>query len=389
MKLSHSKLGTILHCPMSYYLSYHLGIRKKEEKTAFAIGSAVHWGIERSEEDLTNYFAEHGGFGKRESYGRDQLLSEAMVHGYLKHEDDILKQLLTDPATGKQLEILEKTHELWVEAKLKSRLSHVEYHNFVGIVDLLILTDKGFVIVDYKTSSMQPDWDSYLEQLYRYMFLIQDMFPEIPIIKLAIINIRKTGIRQKKTENTEQFFNRLKFEYDLNDENYVNYHEYLPSEFNASLMSLYFENLTDMSDFAQTICDTENFYINFPGAKGQYGKGDYWDIFYQTPGAEVLYKINDETLAFDDFGNAYIAKSRDCVAIDMHVINRSANLMNSYKRFKSVLLQEVAYSGTVDTSNDVDIEKLKTTVFNVIKENMIFDDELLDLYFETYLFEKK
>ena len=41
---------------------------------------------------------------------------------------------------------------------------------------------------------------------------------DIPVVKIAIINLRKTSIRQKKTENESQFLNRMKFEYDLNDD---------------------------------------------------------------------------------------------------------------------------------------------------------------------------
>ena len=142
MKLSHSKLSTILSCPMSYYLSYVMGISKKDTKPALAIGSAVHWGIEHNTEDLTDYWKDNGSFRSRDDYGRDQLLAEAMVHGYMKHKDEIFEQMLTDHETGDKLQLIEETHELYVTGKLKSKIKGVEFHDFVGIVDLLLLTDK-------------------------------------------------------------------------------------------------------------------------------------------------------------------------------------------------------------------------------------------------------
>ena len=58
MKLSHTKLQTILECPMTYFLNYKEGIKLKEEKSALAIGSAVHWGIEHNTDDLEEYYNE-------------------------------------------------------------------------------------------------------------------------------------------------------------------------------------------------------------------------------------------------------------------------------------------------------------------------------------------
>ena len=228
MRLSHSKLACILNCPMTYYLNYVQGIQTKVEKPALAIGSAVHWGIEHNTEDLTEYFKNNGTFKQGDNFTRDQLLAEAMVHGYLKHKDDIFEKMLKDPITGEKVEMLEEMHEIFLDAKLPSKLG--EEHKFVGIIDLLLLTDKGFILVDYKTSTYVPDWNNYLEQLYRYIFELKCNFPDTPILKIAIINVRKTGIRQKKNETEFEFLQRMKFEYDINDEEYVNYHEFLPED---------------------------------------------------------------------------------------------------------------------------------------------------------------
>lgn len=360
MKLSHSKLSCILSCPMTYYLTYIEGISKKVEKPALAIGSAVHWGIEHDTEDLTEYFG-----SADNAYTKEQMLSEAMVHGYLKHKDEIFASILTDPETGEKLELVNETHELYLNGKLKS--SAFDFHDFVGIVDLLLLTNKGFVIIDYKTSTYEPDWDNYLDQIYRYIFLLHSTYSDVPIVKVGIVNIRKTGIRQKKTENETEFLNRMKFEYELNDEHYVNYHEYPLITLDKERIRSYIENLSKMCDAAQVIADRKSWYINFSAANGTYGKSDFWDIFYHTPDAYLLYKISDSVW---DEDSKSIVNTRDCVPIDMMVIDHN-NVLNHYDKFKSIIKDE-----TIDDH-----------LFDRLKKSYICDDSLLNQYVDTFLHE--
>ncbi len=363
MKLSHSKLSTILSDPISYYLSYIQGISLKETKPALAIGSAVHWGIEHNTEDLSEYFKESGNFKQATGYTKEQLLSEAMVHGYLKHKDEIFEKILTDK-DGSKAELVEETHELYVTAKINSRVFADVIHDFVGIIDLLLLTDKGFVVIDYKTSTFEPDWNGYLDQIYRYIMLLKDAFPEVPIFKIGIINIRKSGIRQKRNESESEFLNRLKFEYDVNDENYVNYHEYLPEELDENLITNYIKNLKLMCDLAYEIENRHLFFINYGAQKNQYGKSQFYDIIYETENAELLYNISD--VIWNDEINDFVY-IRDCVKLDMDVIKYS-NCMNKYLLFK----HEIVENGLSDET----IEQ--------IKRNYRTDDELLNKYIETY-----
>lgn len=352
MNLSHTKLNCILSCPATYYLRYIQGITLAKTKPALAIGSAVHWGIEHNTEDLSGYY------GESHSYGRDEWLAESMVHGYLKHKDEIFEQILTD-RNGEKLELLSEEHELKILAKLKS-LKFAE-HDFLGIIDLLLLTDKGFVIIDYKTSTLVPDWDAYLEQIYRYIYLLRKEFPEMPVIKIGVINLRKTSIRQKKNESDEQFINRLKFEYDVNDENLINYHEFLSEDLNADLLNGYISNLSLMADMAQVVDESKCWFINFSNANAQYGKSDYWDIFYHTPDAHYLYKIRDKILTYED-GEIIEQTSRDCLPIDMMVLEHS-NVINHYSDYIRVL------------EEDGDFGKY------------IVDDELLKIYEQNHLIE--
>ena len=370
MKLSHSKLNQILTCPMSYYLNHIQGIEPRIKKSALNIGSAVHWGIEHNTTDLTEFFKEEGTFKQQDNYTKDWLLAESMIYGYLKHKDELFKQILTDPVTGEDLQLLEETHELFLSANLKS-YAYKEDHEFIGIIDLLLLTNKGWIIIDYKTSSQTPEWEKYLDQLYRYIFEIKQNFPDIPVLKIAIINLRKATIRQKKNENEDQFLQRLKFEYDLNDEDYINYHEYLQEDIDEKLLNNYISNLSKQADMAQLIDSNKMWYINFQNANGIYGKSEYYDIFYQTPGAEVLYTIKD--YIYDNESGSFVDR-RDCVAIDMKVIDHN-NVLNKYEIFKKELLA---------TSCDS-----KESFFEDLSKNYIVDTNLLNIYWKTYVKEKE
>ena len=367
MKLSHSKLNTILTCPMTYYLSYELGIRKKETKPALAIGSAVHWGIEHNTNDLSEYW----NIEKRniDNYTKEQLLAESMVYAYQKHKDELFEKLLTNPETGEKLELIEELHELYLNAELKS--THFsENHNFVGIIDLLLLTNKGFILVDYKTSSQIPNWDDYLDQLYRYIFELQSNFPDTPIVKIAIINLRKSSIRQKRNENQFEFLNHLKFKYEINDENLVNYHEFLPNIIDKVLLNNYIDNLSKMADTAQTIVDNKLRFINYGAAKA-YGGSEFYDIFYKTPNAELLYEISD--YIWNEDTQQFVDK-RDCLSIDMKVIDYD-NVLDKYSLFKELLLATSCQS--------------KEEFFTELSETYIVDINLLELYWTTFIKEKE
>lgn len=381
MRLSHSKLATLLSCPMTYYLSYVEGISKKETKSALAIGSAVHWGIEHDTEDLSEYYKEEGTFKQGDNYTRDQILAESMVHGYLKHKESLFKQLLTDPKTKEQVTLIDEMHELFLSGKLPSKL-HSLPHEFVGIIDLLLLTDKGFILIDYKTSSMVPDWDNYLDQIYRYIMLLETNFPDVPIYKIGIINIRKTGIRQKKNETEFEFTQRLRLEYELNDENYINYHEYLPEELDQNHIKDYIDNLSKMADAGETIVNNKMWFINYSAANGTYGKSDFWDIFYKTPDAHVLYKIkdrhwNEEIEAFEDF--------RDCRPLDMMVIDKT-NVMNHIEKFNEALSNFVEVNdinSKLQRGELKSLDDIRDTFYKYLNEYFICDKELLDLYWIT------
>ena len=367
MKLSHSKLNTILTCPMTYYLNYVQGIYSKYEKSALGIGSAVHWGIEHNTEELDEYYNSEGSFRQSLNYTTDHALAESMVHGYLGKKDDIIKEFLLDDETGETLDILEENHEITFTAPLKSKLFETP-HEFLGIIDLLIKTKKGYIVIDYKTSSQTPDWDKYLDQIYRYIFLLKHNYPDIPVYKIGIINLKKSSIRQRKNETEEEFIIRLKQEYDINNE-LINSHIYLPSTLDSQLINDYIENLTNMADTAQKIADEKLLFINFGNANGIYGKSEYYDIFYKTPDAYILYKIKD-SIYNEDTGE--IEEYRDCIPLDLETIDISKNILNHYKDFEPLFKQV-----------ELDIDAL----FKLLDfKKYIYDKDLIIKYINTYLF---
>lgn len=367
MRISHSKLNTILTCPMSYYLNYVQGISLKEKPTALSIGSAVHHGLEVGTADLDKYFKENGTFEQKTSYSQEQLLAECMLYGYFKHKDEIYDKILT--YDDEKLELIKEEHEFELYAPLPSKKGFS--NEFYGIIDLLLLTNKGFIILDYKTSSNEPNWDDYLEQIYRYVFLIKSNFPDVPILKIGIINLRKTQIRQKKSENEVEYRNRLKFEYEINDEKYINYHEFLRADLDEELLNLYINNLYNMCDAASITEQMKNWYINYTAANGQY-KSQYWNMFYKVPGAEAAYQIKD--IIVDNLTGEIKEGVRDCNEVDMRAIEVSQNdLLNHFKQYALVRV--------LNPKENSSFKKFKDNLKN---SKYVFDEGLIDNYEEIF-----
>lgn len=358
IRFSNSKLNLVLNCPMSYYLNYVKEISLKDKPTALALGSAVHYGLEIGDSNLDEYFKKNGNFEQRNCYSNEQLLAESMVNGYLKHKEEIFNDILT--YNGEKLNVVDEQHELELTASLPDTDD-----TFFGIIDLLLLTEKGFILLDYKTSSITPNWDEYIEQIYRYIFLLRENFPGVPILKIGIINLRKTQVRQKKNENEEELRNRIRWEYESNSDNYINYHEYLPSELEPTLINNYIDNLYKMCKTASSIITNENWYISYTNANGMY-KSQYWDIFYSTPNAYIKYKIKDKIW---DEENDVMLEERDCNELDMQCVVLGDKLLNKYVDFENLII------GLKD----------KESYLSLIGQlGYEFDEELIEKYYKTY-----
>lgn len=378
MKLSHSKLSCIITCPMTYFLQYREGIQPKQKKVALSLGSAVHWGLEHNTEDLSEYYKQEGTFKQQDNYSDEQVLAEAMVHGFLKNKEHIFNEILIHPITGERLELVEETHELFITGKLKS-FKYDLPHDFVGIIDLLLLVkDKDgnlfFIIVDYKTSSFEPHWDDYLDQIYRYVFLLQSYLPEVPVLKTGIINLRKSRIKQTRNETQYQFRQRIKLEYEINDGTYIHWHMFDTDTLDKTAFDNYIENLSRQADMAECIDLNNMWFINFSAANGQYGKSPYWDIFYKTPNCYLLYDIADEIY---NPQTKELMKMRDCKPLDMLVIEPNLNVLNKYEQFKA---QALAF---YSINKDINKEQF----FKSLKDTYKVDEDLLEKYWITLIHE--
>lgn len=362
---SHSKLDTILNCPMSYYLRYVQGISPKKDKPAFEIGSAVHWGIEHDTYDLIDYYSEKGQLSAE--FTADQLLAQAIDYFYQCMKPWIYEKILTDPTTGEKLELLEEIHEGNVYSDIPSQISNVGPHKFMGIVDLLFRTNKGIIIIDFKTSTYEPSWDNYLDQLYRYIYLVSKKYPNESILKIGIVNLRKSKTYKLKTESAQEYFTRLCTEYLQEPEKYVDYHEYPYSTIDEDVMNRYIFNLQRMIDTAYRIQSEKAWYINYSAAITEYGKSDYYDIFYETKDAYKKYKIRDKIWSDDVGGLVY---SRDCTPLDMKSYIYQDKLLNHYKDYVSAIAQCHA--------DDVQGQ------LSFLAQQYVFDENLIRTYAKTF-----
>lgn len=365
---SHSSLNCIMNNPSEYFLNYIEGIKPKTEKTALSIGSAVHWGLEHNTSDLSDYYNEKGNFKQWNNYTDEQLLAECIVEAYLKRKPEIYKEILKDYETNSQLTLLEEYKELVLTCKVPSKL-YEEGHEFLGILDLLLYTNKGFILIDYKTGSQEVDYDEYKSQLFKYIEEINYNFPDIPIYKVGVIYLKKTGIKRKRNENDFSYRNRIKMEYELNEENLIQFHDYKRSEFNDIQLKNYINDLSEMMDTAQLIRDNKLYFVNYSNIKTQWGKSQYYDIFYKTKDNYLLYIIKDKI--YDDFENKLL-DYRDCEPIDMLSLENK-NILNKYETFKKV-------------TDDIILEGINTKdkLFEKLKKDFICSDKLLDIYFDTY-----
>lgn len=378
MHLSHSGLQLLLTCPASYFLSKKQGISLKKETKALQVGSAFHWGCEHNTEDLKGYLDEIDPFQNLyNDFTKEVALATGMVHGYLKKKDSIYKQILKS-YEGEDLTLVDEFHELDLVCDLPS-LRFEKNHEFHGIIDLLMLTDKGWIILDYKTSSMRPDFDKYLDQVLRYCWMVEQKFPEMPIYKVGIINVRKTGIKQRQGENEENYAMRIKREYDFDDCDLIEYHEFKPDDFEKSKMDLYIKNLSRMADFAQEIEDNNFWFINYGNAVSVYGKSEFWDLFYKTPDCKYLYKVYDPMFN-TDLGE--MSNYRDATDLDINSLE-VPNPLNHYETFKEAF-NKLPMS-QVPALVLAQAEACRITCLKYCKEHYTTDDELLNRYWNELL----
>lgn len=367
MKFSHSKLKLFFNCPMTYHLKYDLGITPKNKAQALTDGEAVHWGLEHNTSDLEDFYKENQNL-KNFKNKDNQILEEVMVDAFLKNKKEIFDKILTDEK-GNKLELLEEIHELELTVPLNKNPYIDEVNEFTGIIDLLLLTNKGFIIVDYKTSSTKPDFNKYLSQLYKYIYLCKKEFSEVPVYRIAIINLQKSKTKRKSTQTELQYQKQLEKEYVIAEDNddliRLNIFDrdiISDEEINKAIL-----DLEDQCNYVTIVSNalkyTNAYYTNWEFAK-QYGGSPYMDLLEKRDCCELLYNVKDKYII-----NGKIVDSRPMRHIDFLAIDEPIYLkVCRYKNYKKLL-------------ENYEVEEYNELI-DGLKENI--DEELLKVYETIY-----
>lgn len=359
---SHSKINLLLEDPYSYFLNYLYKVKPIKKSNALQIGEAVHYGIEHSNADLSDFFKANGSLEQQNGYSHEQILSESLVSVFLDYKDNIINDILGDA------KIIETFNEFKIEVQASQSI-----HQFLGIIDLLIKTDKGWIIVDYKTTSKSPNYDDYLEQLYRYCYLIQRHFNE-PVYKIAIIALRKASIKQRMNENGEQFKHRLMLEYKEKAQDYLTYKVFDSATdtaiFNPDVLNEYYDNLEHLISYCGDLTLTERFPLNYSKAIGVYGQSQYYDfIYWNEDNIKSNYYIKD--IAYDELSET-IKEERTITDFDLKMIKLRQN--------NSLNLAIIQYEQFLNAIN-FDIQNYNE---EVLLANYLTSPELLRLYKKTF-----
>lgn len=180
-RIGYSAISCFMQCPYQYRLRHIDGVEMLDEydaQNALTIGTALHRGIETDAETAI-----------REYYMSYPVITDLHINEAIKLGTMIRKVKAVIP---------DGRHEVFFE-----------YGAFKGTADLLVPNDDGtYDLYDFKYSN---NIDKYVEsaQLHVYKHFAEKALG-IKIRKMYFVFAQKTMIRQKKTEDLNQFRLRLK-----------------------------------------------------------------------------------------------------------------------------------------------------------------------------------
>ena len=333
---SHSKINLLMEDLFSYFLNYKMKVKPIEKSRVLSLGEAVHYALEHENSDLDEFFKENGTLEQKNTYSYEQILAESLSQTYLGRKDEILSNIVGNAKI------------LQVDKEIKFEVSIDENNSFLGIIDLLITTDKGFIVIDYKTTSKTPNYDDYIEQLYRYCFILSKAKPEIPIYKIAIISLRKSGIKQKMNENEESFKRRLILDYKERSDEYITWHTFDSEEdkhiFNKEILEEHHKNLINLIKTCDKIDKLNLFPKNYSKAQNIYGLSQYYDfIFWNQENILSKFYISDKW--YNEELDT-IEDRRSLNNLDLEIIkNSSSSILNDsivhYSKFLQVIDNDI------------------------------------------------
>ena len=257
MQWSHSKVEQFEKCPFKYKMRYIDGIETDapiNSDNALVLGTALHTGIEKDVETaIEQYFMSY------------PIIDDTHVNEAIKLEHLIPKAKAVLPSGEYEVEIKDE-----------------DFHGFIDLLTPATVFERGvelpnvYDIYDFKYSNNANHYkDSRQLHLYKYFF--EKCNPGKKIRNLYFLFVPKVNIKQKKTEDLQQFRQRLKAELAEADVKPVQ----IEFDFNKVIdFLLMVKKINEKSDFEQN----QGWFCRYCEFEEYCMKG--WNYFMKLPSTE-------------------------------------------------------------------------------------------------------
>lgn len=200
MELSYTKLNDYFSCPFRFYLKYILNIEEKmENNNSTFVGRMYHFVLEKvvakryidrrtKEEVLENISVYICDFVKNQTYEiKDKL---KFYLNKFSEELKLIVEIIMDFMDHSSFEVL------GLEQKLEKQLD--DYTVVVGLIDKILKYQEYYLVIDYKTNPVHPNWyalDVGLDlQLPLYLYLIKANDPNAKIAGSYLQSVFRTSL---------------------------------------------------------------------------------------------------------------------------------------------------------------------------------------------------
>lgn len=188
MVYSFSRISTYINCPFAYKKYYLEGV-KTESNSAADVGTYVH------EHIRTQIQEEEMPFINLSIEGLE------VAKDFIHNSEDIMLEL----AFRYNYETLETEQDIFINKEFKEVEPDSKDAFLRGIVDLILFSDEGIIVLDWKTGRSEPD----LLQLYIYAILVEAKYGKLPkevgFIKLRDKEIKTIPITKKAIEQVKKY----------------------------------------------------------------------------------------------------------------------------------------------------------------------------------------
>ena len=200
MELSYTKLNDYFSCPFRFYLKYILNIEEKmEDNNSTFVGRMYNFVLEKvvakryidrrtKEEVLENISVYICDFVKNQTYEiKDKL---KFYLNKFSEELKLIVEIIMDFMDHSSFEVL------GLEQKLEKQLD--DYTVVVGLIDKILKYQEYYLVIDYKTNPVHPNWyalDVGLDlQLPLYLYLIKANDPNAKIAGSYLQSVFRTSL---------------------------------------------------------------------------------------------------------------------------------------------------------------------------------------------------